>query len=111
MEGNRLIVPLCEKTYKKTWVDLDKMQDAIPFLILFVFFGVPFFLGGLAQSWRIHDPALTIGQHTRPPTHVTFGKEWESTEPGHDGPAAVGQSDRGVDGNSRGSEHALGPNA
>ena len=57
---------------------LDPIQGrvlALPiqFLILFVFFRVPFFLGGLAQSWRIHDPALTIGRHTRPQTHVTFG--------------------------------------
>ena len=33
--------------------------------------------------------------------------DWESAEPGHDGLVAAGQSARGVDGNSRGSEHTL----
>ena len=37
--------------------------------------------------------------------------DWESAKPGHDGPVAAGQFGRGVDGNSRGSEHALEPNA
>ena len=37
--------------------------------------------------------------------------DWESAEPGHDGLVAAPQSARGVDGNSRGSEHALAPNA
>ena len=37
--------------------------------------------------------------------------DWESAEPVHDGLAAAAQSDHGDDDNSRGSEHALGPNA
>ena len=94
---------------------LDPVQGSvlalpIQFLILFVFFRVPL-CPGLARSWHIHDPALTIVQHTRPPTHATFGMDWASAEPGHDGLVAAGQSYRGVDDNSRGSEHALGPNA
>ena len=82
----------------------------IPFLLLFVFLRVPFFLGGLAQSWRIHDPALTIGQHTHLPMPATFGMDWESVFSGHDGPAAAARFDHGDDGNSRGSEHALATN-
>ena len=83
----------------------------IQFLIYFVLFRVPlFFLGGLAQSWHIHALAPTIGRHTRPPTHVTFGMDWASVCSGHDGPAAAAQSARGVDGNSRGRGDALGPN-
>ena len=84
----------------------------IQFLLLFfVFFRVPFFLGGPVQSWHIHDPTPVLGQHTRLPTPATFGMGWESAEPGHDGPVAAGQSGRGDDGNSRGSERVLGPNA
>ena len=37
--------------------------------------------------------------------------DWASAEPGHDGPVAAAQSYRGVDGNTCGSAHALGPNA
>ena len=95
---------------------LDPIQGrvlALPiqFLIVFVFFRVPPFLGELAQSWHIHDPVLVIGQHTRPPTHATFGTDWEeSVCSGHDGSVAGGQSARGDDDNSRGSEPALATN-
>ena len=44
----------------------------IVLLVDLIFLGVPSL--GLAQSWRIHAPIPVIGRHTRPPTHVTFGK-------------------------------------
>ena len=62
----------------------------IPFLLFFASFRVPFFPGGLVRSWHIHALVLTNGQHTRRPTHATFGMDWVSAEPGHDGPVAVG---------------------
>ena len=36
--------------------------------------------------------------------------DWESVCSGHDGPVAAALFDRGVDGNNRGSEHALATN-
>ena len=83
----------------------------IQLLISFVFFRVPLFSGGLAQSWRIHDPVVVIGQHTRLPTHATFGTDWEkSVCSGHDGSVAAGQYGHGVDDNNRGSQPVLVPN-
>ena len=84
----------------------------IQFLIPFVFFRVPLFLRGLAQSWRIHAPIPVIGRRTRPPTHVTFGKGLAcSDDPWHDGPSVAAQFARGSGGNSPDSGDALGSNA
>ena len=91
-------------------VDGSILTFTIQLLISFVFFRVPLFPGGLAQSWRIHDPVLVIGQHTRLPTHATFGTDWASVCSGHDGSVAAGQYGHGVDDNNRGSQPALAPN-
>lgn len=81
-----------------------------------IFIGVPlFFLGGLAQSWRIHDLTQVIERHTRLPTLVVFGKDsvWPvcSVEPRHDGPAVAVRFARGSGGNNPDSGDVLGPNA
>lgn len=81
-----------------------------------IFIGVPlFFLGGLAQSWRIHDLTQVIERHTRLPTLVVFGKDsvWSvcSVEPRHDGPAVAVRFARGSGGNNPDSGDVLGPNA
>ena len=36
-----------------------------------IFLGVPLFL---LLPWRIHGPIQSTERHTRPPTHVTYGK-------------------------------------
>ena len=82
----------------------------IPFLMLFVFLWVSL-CPGLARFWYIHALAPILGPHTRPPTHATFGRDWVSPEPRHDGPAAAAQSYRGVDDSICGSAPALGLNA
>ena len=74
---------------------LDPIQGGIlslPIQFLFLFFLRGPLGPGSARSWHIRALAPTIGRHTRPPTHATFGTDWESVgsaEPGHDGPAVA----------------------
>ena len=83
----------------------------IHFLVHLIFLGIPLFLGGLAQSGRIHGLIPANGRHTRLPTHVTFKKGLAcSVDPWHDGPAVAAQFARGAGGNSPDSGDGFGPN-
>ena len=87
---------------------LDPIQGGIlslPIQFLFLFFLMGPLGPGSARSWHIRALAPTIGRHTRPPTHATFGTDWESVgsaEPGHDGPAVAARFARGSADNSPG---------
>ena len=67
-------------------------------LIDLILLGVPLFLR-LGLPWRIHALILLIGLYTRRPMHAMNGRDFSWLL---DGPAAVGQFTRGVDGNSPG---------
>ena len=59
----------------------------VQFLLDPIFLGVPLFS---ARCGRIHALTLANGQHTRPPTLVTFGTDSRfSVEPWHVGPVAA----------------------
>ena len=71
---------------------LDSIQGGIlslPIQFLFLFFLLSPLGSGSARSWHIHVLIRANAQHTRPPTPATFGTDWASVEPGHDGPAVV----------------------
>ena len=80
-------------------------------LVEFISLGVPLFLGGLAQSGRIHALIPANGRHTRLPTHVTFEKgSLCFVGPWHDCPAVAAQFARGADDSSPDSGNGFGPN-
>ena len=82
-------------------VDSRMLSLSIQFLLHPIFFGVPIFS---VRAGRIHGLTPVIGQHTRPPRPVTFGRDpLFSVDPWHDDLAVVAQCVRGSGGNSPGS--------